>query len=75
MTFQNTIIRVQNEAFYFNRQLLSAILNEGLETIGSTRASTAHLAVVVFTCSLLEHVAFPATLRVLGTGPFATARS
>ena len=34
MAFPNTVKQVRNEAFYFSSQLLSVILNEGLETIG-----------------------------------------
>ena len=70
MTFPNTVRRVRDEAFYFNRQLLSVILNEGLETIGIYEREYHSFCSGVFTYSRLEHVAFSATLRVLGDGAF-----
>ena len=70
MTFPNTVRRVRDEAFYFSRQLLSVILNEGLETIGIYEGEYRSSCCGVFTCSRLEHVAFPETLRVLGDGTF-----
>ena len=74
MVFPSTVKEVRDEAFYFSRQLLSAILNEELEAIGIYEGEYRSSCSEAFTYSRLEHVAFPATLRVLGTGPFATAR-
>ena len=70
MTFPNTIRRVRNKAFYFNRQLLSVILNEGLETIGIYDDEYHSSCSRVFMYSRLEHVAFLTTLGVLGDGSF-----
>ena len=70
MTFPNTVRRVRDEAFYFSSQLLSVILNEELETIGIYEGEYRSSCCGVFTYSRPEHVAFPATLRVLGDGSF-----
>ena len=48
MVFPSTVKEVRDEAFYFSRQLLSVILNDRLETIGSTRVSIARLVVGPF---------------------------
>ena len=64
--FSNTVGEVQDGAFA-NAVLRSAILNEGLETLGKHQSYCCN---GVFSNTRLRRVTLPSTLRVLGSNAF-----
>ena len=65
ITLPKTVKEVQHAAFYWVASLQSVVLNEGLETLGTSgAASRADDGVFERTC--LRKITLPSTLREIG---------
>jgi len=59
--FHQSVVEVNNEAFYFCKSLVEVVLNEGLREIGLGAFSN---------CTALQSISIPSTVTKIGTGAF-----
>lgn len=70
IAFPNTVRGARGCAFAENKELISAVLNEGLEVLGEHEKEYGQLLCGVFESTALQRVALPSTLRMLGDHTF-----
>lgn len=75
MTFPDSLRTVAQGAFSGCRSLRKAVLNEGLEVLGTDEQDDCKAQCGVFQESTLEDVRLPTTLRRIGLRTFADCRS
>ena len=74
ITFPNTIRDVAKNAFYESSFLRSAVMNEGLETLGERSGTQTEPYSGAFRGIGLQRVVFPSTIESLGTYTFCDCK-